>query len=107
MSYIFEKYHTASGQLTLSLTFRNKQAHKHDDREEDKTTDNISLRLIRTIVGGGKGPHWFDIGFTGSHWSPLGQFGTIWYNMVQFSAIWYNLVQSRTIWYNLVQSGGI
>ena len=27
-------------------------------------TDKTSLRLIRRIGGGGKGPHWIDIGFT-------------------------------------------
>ena len=44
-----------------------------DMRSEDRglrkvgdgdTTDNTSLRLIRRIGGGGKGPHWIDIGFT-------------------------------------------
>ena len=34
-----------------------------------RNTDKTSLRLIRRIGGGGKGPHWIDIGFTWDHWS--------------------------------------
>ena len=53
------------------------------------TTDNTSLRLIRRIGGGGKGPHWIDIGFT---LDSLVHIGVPLDNLVQFGTICYNLV---------------
>ena len=39
------------------------------DGDTDDDTDKTSLWLIRRIGGGGKGPHWIDIGLTlDSHW---------------------------------------